>query len=113
MQSEGALVFIASGLIVAPLVETLLLAWMLLLLLDRRVNQHLAVLFAATFWTALHLARGPSALAVFFPFVAFSYLFVTRRDPPHGDGFLLATMAHFFVNLIAVIAGVCDGAFTG
>ena len=92
------------GLLFAPVVETAVMGWIILLLLDRKVKTQVVLLISAFLWAAGHVAlsdRSSWLLAV--PFFVFSYVFIVRNRGSNPDGFIVASMTHFYYNVSATI----------
>lgn len=98
------------ALTVTPFIETGLMAWMVDRL-SRAVRSRFVVMFvSACLWSALYrLVLNSSGWLAFFPFFAFSYVYIERRREPHEDGFVTALMSHVFFNLMALSSMISAG----
>jgi membrane protease YdiL (CAAX protease family) len=104
--------FVLNMLLIAPFLETALMGWLLLLLLDTRLNYLAALLVSASLWAALHQMQSLVGWVTFFPFLVYSHVFIERRRGPSADGFVVASMTHFYANASSTIAGFAGGTMT-
>ena len=91
------------ALLLGPAVETALMGWFALLLRERHISVAVVSIVSSLIWSIIHGAwTDVHGWLAAFPFLVFTYLFITRSEGPGRDGFVVATMAHFFYNTIAV-----------
>ncbi len=101
IQTQSVPYLVIESLVAAPLIETLLMGWLILLMLDLGWHRFAVILASAALWALAHRVLNPLGWIVFIPFVGFSYLFI-ERNRRSGDGYTVATMCHFLFNAIAV-----------
>ncbi len=90
------------GVLVAPAVETLLLAAMLALM-PRRWSIPSRALATGVFWGVLHGLAAPFwFVGTWFPFFVFSCCWMTWRQRSFGHAFAAATLPHALQNLVAL-----------
>jgi len=86
--------------IFSPIVETLVMGAVLLVLL-RFLSPTAAILTSAIGWGIVHSLIAPAwGLAIWWPFLVFSTLFVTWRSRSLGLALLLPMLTHAAQNLI-------------
>ena len=104
-QSENAVMLWTNAFLAltwAPIVETALMAVLIIVLLRMKMNRYVVILICAALAAAAHEMLMPGAgRLVFVGFAIFSYVFITRNKK-YGDGFIVVAMTHFFYNLVAV-----------
>lgn len=92
------------ALVVAPLVETTLLAWPLALLRNARVRPWLAIGLVASAFALVHeLGDSLSGVQVLPAFVVYGWAFLRRTSPPRDDGFGVVAAMHALYNAIPTI----------
>jgi membrane protease YdiL (CAAX protease family) len=85
--------------IVSPIIESILMGLGLKLLLSR-MPAGPAILVSALFWGVVHSLQVPVwGLAIWWPFLIFSTLFVVWRQRGFWIGVWVAAAAHFLQNL--------------
>ena len=90
------------GLLLAPPLETALMGWLILLMLDKGMNRVTVMCVSATLWAALHVVLTDSSQWIIaIPFFFFSLVYIKRKLGEHRDGFVVATMSHFYYNVVA------------
>lgn len=92
-----ALEMFLAVVVIAPVVETIVMAAVLELLV-RRVSHLVAILLSAAGWATVHSLQAPTwGLVIWWPFLVFSALYMTwrSRDP---DWALLVPMAVHALN---------------
>lgn len=84
----------------SPIVETLIMAGVLLLLL-RAVPPTWAVILSAAAWGAFHSYEAPVwGLIIWWPFLIFSTLFVAWRSRSLALAFIIPMCTHALQNLL-------------
>lgn len=101
-KASGGLAIFAL-VIFSPVIETLIMGGVLLLLL-RFLPETAAILVSAAGWGIAHSLMAPTwGLAIWWPFLIFSTLFVAWRRRSLGLAFLLPMGAHALQNLLPAI----------
>jgi hypothetical protein len=98
--------FLVWGLLVfSPVLETLLLCWLITLGLRVRLSPGFVVLVSAVVAAGLHsLAWAPWGFIVFPAFLVFGYTFVRWRYLSFAAGFVSATLVHSLHNVVPALA---------
>jgi membrane protease YdiL (CAAX protease family) len=85
----------------APVVETLIMAAVLELLLRLRVTPAVAVLLSTAGWALAHSLQAAAwGLAIWWPFLIFSTLYVVWRQRSFAAGIAVPIAAHALQNLL-------------
>ncbi len=101
---------VLSAIMLTPFIETGLMAWIIRQLMRSVSSRYAVMILSAAIWAVIHrLVTNPSGWLAFFPFLAFSYAYIERRQEPHRDGFIVATMSHAFYNLASVMLLISSG----
>nr|WP_276591795.1 CPBP family glutamic-type intramembrane protease [Sphingomicrobium nitratireducens] len=87
----------------APVTETLIMA-LFLWILTRFLPATLAIVLSALGWGVAHSMMAPAwGLAIWFPFLIFSTLYVVWRQRSLGWALAMPMMAHALQNLLPAI----------
>lgn len=91
-------------IVFAPILETLIMAFMLWVLLFF-IPARWAILVAALSWGVFHSLEAPTwGISIWWPFLIFSLQFVVWRQRGTGWGLAIPAMTHACQNLLPAIA---------
>lgn len=96
---------VVTALVLAPLVETMLMAVPLTLAMRGHLSSLLSVPLVASLMAGIHMFDDPAVgIQVLPAFLIFGFAFVRRSGPPHADGFWIVVAMHALYNALLVVA---------
>ena len=110
--STNVVLHVINNLLIAPFLETAVMGWLIILLLNLRLNRYLVTAVSAVLWAALHQIQSPVGWVVGIPFFFLSYIYIKRRERPESDAFIVVAMAHFYYNATSAIMAFTSGVLT-
>ena len=112
-QAERSALSLFGSIFLTPVVETLLLAWILELLLAASDHRLFVATTSALIWGGLHGLRGPLAFAgPAWGFFVFSCAYLAWREVSFRHGFAAASIPHMVSNACTFGIGVLTGSIT-
>jgi hypothetical protein len=102
---SGAMVLVSLLVIIAPVIETLLMAFFLWLLLFITTRKILLAVISCIIWAGLHSLAAPLwGMIIIWPFFVFSCAYLAWRQKSRLYAVGVTTFVHIFQNVLPGIA---------